>query len=221
MSRKPKNLQPHLPIMKNLRNFFLAAILVALSFVASSTAFGGIDLYFDTFYSYDNNRIELNSDRLFVLAANIGETTENVTISFDADYVSIDGASTKELTIPTGTTIGFWVVIDRTALSNDYYMFTIFATTETEVKSSPIFVQSGVAGEGYTYYRSHFNDFETGTDIRDADSAWSNASGAPDFSPIVEMNGEKVLQMNLAGIGGFNLKCNSINSINDNYNYKI
>ena len=160
----------------------------------------------------------MNQDRLFVFVANYGEVDENATISLDVDYATVNGQSSLEATIPANGSIGVWAIVDRTMLSNDYYMFTISADTGMEVKSCQIFVQSGVAGEGYTYWRSHFDEFQLGDDLNEKDPAWRG-----DFEcTIAEKDGEHVLCAHgLNFMDRSYIDCNTQSGISGNYNYKV
>ena len=168
-----------------------------------------------------NNRISLGSNSAAIRLINEGKEPGEITIPSDSAFVKINGQESFVKTLVGGASTTLNITVDRSEMGNDYYMAEIKCSCGSIEASYPLFIQSGVEGEGYTYYRSHFNEFETGKDIRAVDPAWKNGYGSPDNSPIVEMDGEKALQINYKSYNAFHVKCDTKAGTCDSYNYRV
>ncbi|MBR5625057.1 hypothetical protein IKW72_08690 [bacterium] len=168
-----------------------------------------------------NNRISLGSNSAAIRLINEGKEPGEITITSDSAFVKINGQESFVKTLVGGASTTLNITVDRSEMGNDYYMANIKCSCGSIEASYPLFIQSGVEGEGYTYYRSHFNEFETGKDIRAVDPAWKNGYGSPDNSPIVEMDGEKALQINYKSYNAFHVKCDTKAGTCDSYNYRV
>ncbi|MBP5626753.1 hypothetical protein J6X96_01110 [bacterium] len=167
------------------------------------------------------NRLDFNADTVTCRLFNEGTQEGEVVISSDSGFMKLNGESSYVKTMPGGSYEDLVVTIDRSLLGNDYYCATISAVCGAESAKYPVFIQSGVEGEGYTYYRDHFSQLEMGKDIKAVDPAWKNGYGAPSESPIVEMDGEKVLQINYKGYAAFHIQCDVPEGSSENYNYRV
>ena len=167
------------------------------------------------------NRLDFNADTVTCRLFNEGTKEGEVVISSDSGFMKLNGESSYVKTMPGGSYEDLVVTIDRSLLGNDYYCATISAVCGAESAKYPVFIQSGVEGEGYTYYRDHFSQLEMGKDIKAVDPAWKNGYGAPSESPIVEMDGEKVLQINYKGYAAFHIQCDVPEGSSENYNYRV
>jgi len=168
-----------------------------------------------------NNRISLGSDSAAIRLINEGKEPGEVTVTSDSSFVKINGETSFVKTLVGGASTTLNITVDRAEMGNDYYMAEIKCSCGSIEAKYPLFIQSGVEGEGYTYYRSHFDQFETGKDIRAVDPAWKNGYGSPDNSPIVEMDGEKALQINYKTYNAFHVKCDTKRGTCDSYNYRV
>ncbi|MBO7436032.1 hypothetical protein J6U76_08620 [bacterium] len=167
------------------------------------------------------NRLDFNTDTVTVRLFNEGTQEGEVTISSDSAFMKLNGESSFVKTMAGGSYEDLVVTIDRSAMGNDYYCAKVKAVCGGVEASYPIFIQSGIEGEGYTYYRDHFSELEMGKDIKAVDPAWHNGYGAPALSPIVDLNGEKVLQINYKDYAAFHIKCDTQEGASESYNYRV
>ena len=168
-----------------------------------------------------NNRISLGSDTAHIRVINEGKEPGEVTIASDSSFMKLNGESSIVKTLVAGASTTVSVTVDRSQLGNDYYYAKVKCTCGSIKVDYPIFIQSGLEGDGYTYYRSYFNEFETGQDIRTVDPAWRAGYGSPENSPIVEMDGEKALEINYKHYNAFHVKCDTKSGTCDSYNYRV
>ena len=168
-----------------------------------------------------DNRLDFNTDTVTVRLFNEGTQEGEVTISSDSAFMKLNGESSFVKTMAGGSYEDLVVTIDRSAMGNDYYCAKVKAVCGGVTASYPIFIQSGIEGEGYTYYRDHFSELEMGKDIKAVDPAWRNGYGAPATSPIVDLNGEKVLQINYKDYAAFHIKCDTLEGTSESYNYRV
>ncbi|MBR5625056.1 BACON domain-containing protein [bacterium] len=168
-----------------------------------------------------DNRLDFNTDTVTVRLFNEGTQEGEVTISSGAAFMKLNGESSYVKTMAGGSYEDLVVTIDRSAMGNDYYCAKVSAVCGGVEASYPIFIQSGIEGEGYTYYRDHFGELEMGKDIKSVDPAWRNGYGAPATSPIVDLNGEKVLQINYKDYAAFHIKCDTLEGTSESYNYRV
>ena len=168
-----------------------------------------------------DNRLDFNTDTVTVRLFNEGTKEGEVTISSGAAFMKLNGESSYVKTMAGGSYEDLVVTIDRSAMGNDYYCAKVNAVCGGVSASYPIFIQSGIEGEGYTYYRDHFSELEMGKDIKAVDPAWRNGYGAPATSPIVDLNGEKVLWLNYKEACAFHIKCDVPEGSSESYNYRV
>ncbi|MBR6463209.1 hypothetical protein IKS73_08740, partial [bacterium] len=167
------------------------------------------------------NRLDFNTNSASVRLFNEGTQEGEVTISSNATFMKLNGESSFVKTMAGGSYEDINVTIDRSAMGNDYYCAKVTAVCGGVEASYPIFIQSGIEGEGYTYYRDHFGELEMGKDIKAVDPAWRNGYGAPATSPIVDLNGEKVLWLNYKEACAFHIKCDVPEGSSESYNYRV
>ena len=168
-----------------------------------------------------NSRIELGGDSTAVRVINEGTQSGMVTVASDQEFVKLNGEKEITETIEAGASVTVNVTVDRASMGNDYYYATITASSGGAMAEFPLFIQSGVEGEGYTYYKGHFDKFEIGKDIRTVDPAWKNGYGTPDNSPVVIMGGDYAVQLNYKSYNAFHIKCGTKAGTSDAYNYRV
>ena len=167
------------------------------------------------------NRLDFNTNSTILKVFNEGTKDGEVVISSDSPFMKLNGQSTIVTNMAGGSSVTLDTTVDRSAMGNDYYCGTISAVCGGVSASYNVFVQSGVEGEGYTYYRSHFDKMEMEKDIKAVDPAWKNGYGAPATSPIVNMGGEKVLQINYKDYAAFHIQCDVPEGSSESYNFRV
>ena len=167
------------------------------------------------------NRLDFNTSSTSIRVFNEGTKDGEVVISSNSAFMKLNGQANIVTNIPSGSSVTLDTTIDRSAMGNDYYCGTISAVCGAVSASYNVFVQSGVEGEGYTYYKGHFDKMELGKDIRAVDPAWKNGYGAPDDSPIVDMDGDRAVKINYKGYAAFHIQCDVPEGSSEGYNYRV
>ena len=103
------------------------------------------------------NRLDFNTSSTSIRVFNEGTKDGEVVISSNSAFMKLNGQANIVTNIPSGSSVTLDTTIDRSAMGNDYYCGTISAVCGAVSASYNVFVQSGVEGEGYTYYKGHFD----------------------------------------------------------------
>ena len=168
-----------------------------------------------------DDSILLNSTSATVKVFNEGSRDATFTVTSPRSWLKINGSTSYELNLAQGANATLNITVDRTSIPNDYFRVPITFTSGSYTAAYPIFVQAGSPSAGYTYYRSYFDNFEEGTDIRVADKAWVNGYGAPDNSPIVSKDGSNAVQINYKAATAFHIRAGIAEGMSQDFNYRV
>ena len=160
-----------------------------------------------------NNRLELSASSTSVKVFNEGTQEGEVVISSDSSFMKLNGESSIVTTLAGGSSITLDVTFDRSAMGNDYYRASINAVCGSVSASFPIYVQSGVEGEGYTFYKSNFEKTELGI-INTVDPAWLNGNGQ-----VIEDDGNRC--MSVQGAGQLHCLAHVPDGMYEKYNFRV
>ena len=152
---------------------------------------------------------------------NEGSVDTEVTIESPYEFLTFGGETKITPTIPANTYSDFEITLDRSAMGNNYYVGEITIANTSMTVTQPVMIQSGVEGEGYTFYKSYFDTLEEGIDIREQDSAWVNGYGNPPLCPITEKAGQKCLALNYDTLNALHCTIKSPTGLSLGYNYRV
>ena len=152
---------------------------------------------------------------------NEGSVDTEVTIESPYEFLTFGGEKKITPTIPANTYSDFEITLDRSAMGNNYYVGEITIANTSMTVTQPVMIQSGVEGEGYTFYKSYFDTLEEGIDIREQDSAWVNGYGNPPLCPITEKAGQKCLALNYDTLNALHCTIKSPTGLSIGYNYRV
>ena len=152
---------------------------------------------------------------------NEGSVDTEVTIESPYEFLTFGGETKITPTIPANTYSDFEITLDRSAMGNNYYVGEITIANTSMTVTQPVMIQSGVEGEGYTFYKSYFDTLEEGIDIREQDSAWVNGYGNPPLCPITEKAGQKCLALNYDTLNALHCTIKSPTGLSISYNYRV
>ncbi|MBR4465062.1 hypothetical protein IKS38_00615 [bacterium] len=195
----------------------------------------GTDVLMDNFsLSYEprqsvDNKISVTGTKTYDIFAtngtmrvfNEGSVDTEVTIESPYDFLTFGGETKVVTTVPANSYSDFEITLDRSSMGNDYYVNQIKVSNDTMTLYQPVMIQSGVEGEGYTFYKSYFDTLEEGIDIRELDPAWVTGYGAPPLCPITEKAGAKALALNYNAYNALHCTIQSPTGLSEEYNYRV
>lgn len=195
----------------------------------------GTDVLMDNFsLSYEprqsvDNKISVTGTKTYDIFAtngtmrvfNEGSVDTEVTIESPYEFLTFGGETKITATIPPNSSSDFEITLDRSSMGNDYYVNQIKVSNDAMTLYQPVMIQSGVEGEGYTFYKSYFDTLEEGIDIRELDPAWVTGYGAPPLCPITEKAGAKALALNYNAYNALHCTIKSPKGLSENYNYRV
>jgi hypothetical protein len=195
----------------------------------------GTDVLMDNFsLSYEprqsvDNKISVTGTKTYDIFAtngtmrvfNEGSVDTEVTVESPYDFLTFGGQQKYTFTIPANSSADLTIDLDRSSMGNDYYVNQIKVSNDTMTLYQPVMIQSGVEGEGYTFYKSYFDTLEEGIDIRELDPAWVTGYGAPPLCPITEKAGAKALALNYNAYNALHCTIKSPKGLSENYNYRV
>ena len=195
----------------------------------------GTDVLMDNFsLSYEprqsvDNKISVTGTKTYDIFAtngtmrvfNEGSVDTEVTIESPYDFLTFGGETKVVTTVPANSYSDFEITLDRSTMGNDYYVGEITIANSSMTLTQPVMIQSGVEGEGYTFYKSYFDTLEEGIDIRELDPAWVTGYGAPPLCPITEKAGAKALALNYNAYNALHCTIKSPKGLSENYNYRV
>ena len=152
---------------------------------------------------------------------NEGSVDTEVTIESPYDFLTFGGEKKITPTITANSYSDFEITLDRSAMGNDYYVGAITLANSSMTITQPVMIQSGVEGEGYTFYKSYFDTLEEGIDVREQDPAWINGYGNPPLCPITEKGGQKCLALNYDTLNALHCTIKSPTGLSLGYNYRV
>ena len=152
---------------------------------------------------------------------NEGSVDTEVTVESPYDFLTFGGQQKYTFTIPANSSADLTIDLDRSSMGNDYYVNQIKVSNDAMTLYQPVMIQSGVEGEGYTFYKSYFDTLEEGIDIREQDSAWVNGYGNPPLCPITEKAGQKCLALNYDTLNALHCTIKSPTGLSISYNYRV
>lgn len=152
---------------------------------------------------------------------NEGSVDTEVTIESPYDFLTFGGETKVVTTIPANSSADLTIDLDRSSMGNDYYVNQIKVSNDAMTLYQPVMIQSGVEGEGYTFYKSYFDTLEEGIDIRELDPAWVTGYGAPPLCPITEKAGAKALALNYDDYNALHCTIQSPTGLSEEYNYRV
>ncbi|MBO7542406.1 hypothetical protein J6T93_00640 [bacterium] len=152
---------------------------------------------------------------------NEGSVDTEVTVESPYDFLTFGGQQKYTFTIPANSSADLTIDLDRSSMGNDYYVNQIKVSNDAMTLYQPVMIQSGVEGEGYTFYKSYFDTLEEGIDIREQDSAWVNGYGNPPLCPITEKAGQKCLALNYDTLNALHCTIKSPTGLSLGYNYRV
>lgn len=152
---------------------------------------------------------------------NEGSVDTEVTIESPYEFLTFGGETKVVTTIPANSSADLTIDLDRSSMGNDYYVNQIKVSNDTMTLYQPVMIQSGVEGEGYTFYKSYFDTLEEGIDIRELDPAWVTGYGAPPLCPITEKAGAKALALNYDDYNALHCTIQSPTGLSEEYNYRV
>ena len=176
-----------------------------------------------------DNKISLTGTKTYDIFAtngtmrvfNEGSIDTEVTIESPFEFLTFGGETKVVTTIPANSYTDFEISLDRSSMGNDYYVNQIKVSNDTMTIYQPVMIQSGVEGEGYTFYKSYFDTLEEGIDIREQDPAWINGYGNPPLCPITEKAGAKALALNYNTLNALHCTIKSPTGLSLGYNYRV
>ena len=176
-----------------------------------------------------DNKISVSGTKTFDIFAtngtlrvfNEGSIETEVTVESPYEFLSLSGQQKVVTNVAANSSVELTINLDRSSMGNDYYVASITASTSTMTVEQPIMIQSGVEGEGYTFYKSYFDSLEEGIDIRELDPAWVTGYGAPPLCPITEKAGAKALALNYDDYNALHCTIKSPTGLSEEYNYRI
>ena len=196
---------------------------------------GGTSVLMDNFkIEYESrqsvdNKISITGDKTFDIFAtngtlrvfNEGSVDTEVTIESPFDFLTFGGETKVVATVPANSYSDFEISLDRSGMGNDYYVNQIKVSNDAMTLYQPVMIQSGVEGEGYTFYKSYFDTLEEGIDIRELDPAWVTGYGDPPLCPITEKAGAKALALNYDSWDALHCTIKSPTGLSEEYNYRV
>ena len=155
--------------------------------------------------------IKNNSSSLTIF--NEGRKNTEISISADSDFVKLNGRTSLTNNISGCSYITIPVTVDRSTLVNDYYKTTITIRSADQVVTHPIYIQSGVEYEGFTFYKSNFENTDLGI-INIVDPAWLNSN-----AEIIDDGDNRC--MSIQGAGDLKCKVNVPDNLYKEYNFRV